>query len=197
MKNILIINGHQQYPSSEGRLNRTLVSKMAERLGMRGYSIRQTHVEAGYDVAEELESHQWADVVIMQLPVHWMQMPWKLKKYMDEVYTAGLGGELCHGDGRTTDKPSENYGGGGTKKGSKYMLSLTFNAPPQAFDKAGEWLFEGRSVDELFMPTHCCFRFFGMTALETFVCYDVKKNPQIEQDFERLNAHLARNFPAL
>lgn len=196
MKNVLIVNGHQRWGSSPGELNRSLVAAMAEQLGQRGYSIRQTVVEEGYDVAEELAHHQWADVVIMQLPVYWMSMPWLLKKYMDEVYTAGLGGELCNRDGRSNERPAENYGTGGTKQGSRYMLSLTFNAPPQAFANDGEWLFEGRSVDDLFMPMHCCFRFFGMTALETFVCYDVKKNPQIEQDFERLAAHIERNFPA-
>lgn len=36
------------------------------------------------------------------------------------------------------------------------------------------------------------FRFFGMEALETFACFDVLKNPDIEQDFQRFEEHLER-----
>lgn len=53
-----------------------------------------------------------------------------------------------------------------------------------------EYLFQGKSVDDLFFPMHMNFRFFGMTVLETFACYDVMKNPQIENDFERYKVHL-------
>ena len=38
------------------------------------------------------------------------------------------------------------------------------------------------------------FRFFAMEALPTFVCYDVMKNPSIEEDFERFKAHLEEHF---
>jgi modulator of drug activity B len=41
---------------------------------------------------------------------------------------------------------------------------------------------------------HQNFRFFGMEPMETFVCDDVMKNPQIEGDFERYKAHLAKLF---
>jgi modulator of drug activity B len=34
----------------------------------------------------------------------------------------------------------------------------------------------------------------GMEPLETFVCYDVLKNPDIDNDFLRLEAHLDRLF---
>jgi modulator of drug activity B len=30
--------------------------------------------------------------------------------------------------------------------------------------------------------------------LETFVCYDVMKNPHIEEDFTRFSSHLNRHF---
>ncbi|MEM8885437.1 MAG: hypothetical protein AAGD14_15330 [Planctomycetota bacterium] len=34
-----------------------------------------------------------------------------------------------------------------------------------------------------------------LPTLETFACYDVMKNPQIESDLERFDAHLKRHFP--
>lgn len=46
----------------------------------------------------------------------------------------------------------------------------------------------------MFLPCHLNFRFFGMKPLETFVCYDVIKNPDVENDFVRLEKHLNAQF---
>ena len=150
--------------------------------------------EEEYDVAEQLDNHSWADVVILQTPVNWMGVPWTFKKYMDDVYTAGMGGELCNGDGRSSQAPKKNYGAGGTLQGKKYMLSLTFNAPEEAFNDKSEYLFQGKGVDDLWLPMHMNFRFFGMAGLPTFACYDVMKDAQIESDLLRFEAHINENF---
>ena len=89
---------------------------------------------------------------------------------------------------------SRQYGSGGTLAGKKYLLSLTFNAPKEAFDDADQYLFQGKSVDDLFFPMHMNFRFFGMEPMETFACHDVMKNPDIENDFARFDAHLNKHF---
>ena len=44
---------------------------------------------------------------------------------------------------------------------------------------------------------HLNFKFFGMQPLVTFACFDVMKNPDIENDFMRLEAHLNQHFLAL
>ena len=190
MSNILIINAHQKYPFAEGRLNASLVQLADEVLKEREHSTRIVNIEDGWDVESELENHQWADVVLLQTPVNWMGVPWPFKKYMDEVYTAGMGGQLCDGDGRHRDAPEKQYGSGGTLAGKKYMLSLTFNAPEESFNDPGQYLFQGRTMDDLFLPMHMNFRFFAMEPLPTFACFDVMKNPAIEGDFERYRTHL-------
>ena len=76
------------------------------------------------------------------------------------------------------------------------MLSLTFNAPEVAFKNPEQYLFQGRGVDDLFMPTHMNFRFFDMQPLETFVCYDVMKNPDTENDKQRFREHLRSQLAA-
>ncbi|NKF50440.1 NAD(P)H-dependent oxidoreductase [Shewanella sp. WXL01] len=194
MSNVLIINAHQKYPFSEGKLNQTLVDKASKWLGENGHQVRVVTMSDSFDVEQEIANHQWADTIILQSPVNWMGVPWLFKKYMDEVYTAGMAGQLCAGDGRTSAEPTANYGTGGTLTGKNYMLSLTFNAPAQAFEDPAEYLFEGKSVDDLFFPMHMNFRFFGMQALTTFASFDVMKNPQIEQDLARFEAHLAAQF---
>lgn len=101
---------------------------------------------------------------------------------------------MCNGDGSTHEDPKKNYGGGGIAAGKKYMLSLTFNAPEEAFNDPGEYLFQGKTVDDLFFPMHVNFRFFAMEPLETFVAYDVMKNPSVDDDLKRFEAHLDRIF---
>ncbi len=133
LKNALIINGHQPYPFAKGRLNATLVALTREHFERRGYQVELTEVSKGWDVDTEVARHRGADVLVMQFPVNWMGTPWSLKKYMDEVYTAGMDGRLCRGDGRRAPGQDHLYGFGGTLTDTRYMLSLTFNAPRDAF----------------------------------------------------------------
>lgn len=193
MKNALIINTHHPYESSAGQLNAALVELANACLAEKGCQLQNTKVTDGYDIGEEVEKHLWADVIIVQGPVNWMGFPWSFKKYQDEVYSAA-GGSLFDGDGRHRAGADLHYGSGGLAQGKKYMLSLTFNAPREAFDNPGQYLFGGKGVDDLFFPSHMNFRFMGMESLETFVCYDVHKNPDIENDFARYRGHLARLF---
>lgn len=74
------------------------------------------------------------------------------------------------------------------------MLSITANAPSEAFNDPKEAFFEGMSVDDLFKPMHLNFKFMGMEALPTFSAHDLMKNPEIEKDMERFKKHLADNF---
>ncbi|MDJ0841742.1 MAG: NAD(P)H-dependent oxidoreductase [Acidobacteriota bacterium] len=195
MKKVFIINAHQPYPFAEGQLNRTLIDRATEHLAAKGYEIQYTGMTDDYDVDREIEKHMWADVIIVQTPVNWMGVPWSFKKYMDEIYTAGMDGRFCAGDGRSREDTSKQYGTGGTLTGTKYMLSLTFNAPKQAFNDPDQVFFAGGSVDDLFQPMHLNFKFFDMSPLPTFVCHDVMKNPDVENDFIRFEAHLNEIFP--
>lgn len=191
--NILILNGHQYYPFSEGKLTATLISEAEQILLAKGHKVQHSNVMA-YDIESELDKYDWADAVLVQFPSNWMMIPWAFKKYMDEVYIAGTAGRLCNNDGRTSANPKANYGTGGVHKGKKYMLSTTFNAPREAFDNPNEYLFTGKGLDDLHFPVHCVYRFFGFEPLPSFACFDVLKNPQIEQDLEAWKAHIHAHF---
>lgn len=146
-----------------------------------------------HNVEEQLAHHQWADIVLLQAPINWMGVPWSFKKYMDEIYTAGMGGALSAGDGRVEEAPKKNYGTGGTLTDVKYMMSLTFNAPEESFNDSEEF-FEGKSVDDLLFQMHMNFKFFGMKPMETFASFDVMKNADVENDFKRFEAHINKHF---
>jgi modulator of drug activity B len=196
MSNMLILNGHHPYPFAKGELNAAFVERATTFLRNAGHDVRVTKVAEGYDVEKEVANHQWADTIIMQFPVNWMGVPWSFKKYMDEVYTVGMDGRLTKGDGRVAEAPKENYGMGGTLTGTTYMLSVTLNAPAEAFDNPAEPFFDGASLDDLLRPVHLNAKFFDMVPLPTFGAFDVMKNADVEADFARFDEHLARVFGA-
>ena len=194
MKNIFIINGHEEYEFSKGTLNKSFVERLLKLLPKEEFAVKTSTMKDDYKIDEEIEKHQWADIIIVQMPVNWMATPWSFKKYQDYVYSFGMDGRLCAGDGRSRHDASKQYGTGGTLTGKKYMLSLTFNAPKDSFNDPNQVFFEGKSVDDLLLPTHLNFKFFGMEALPTFASHDVMKNPSIEDDFTRFDAHITQHI---
>lgn len=196
MKNVLIINTHQLYEGiSSGGLNTTLLGVIRDEMETRGHKVQQTAIERGYDIAEEVRKHLWADIIILQSPVYWFGTPWIYKKYVDEVFTAGLMQQsMLVDDGRTRQDPDRQYGSGGKMQGKKYMLSLTWNAPQQAFDDNSQQLFAGKSVDDIFVSNTANYKFCGADIVPAFSCFDVIKSPDISNDIERLKQHLTNVF---
>lgn len=187
---ILLINGHQPFPTSPGRLNQAFCDRAQAHFETGGATVRQVRTAEPWDLEQEVENQLWADLIFLQFPLNSMGLPWSLKRYLDEVYTAGMDGRLARGDGRSRKDPTRQYGSGGKLEGKRYMLSVTLNAPREAFEDSAQTLFAGRSLDELLAPVHINFAFFALTPLPTFAAHDVSKAPQIEDDFERFDAHL-------
>jgi modulator of drug activity B len=188
--NILLINGGKQFAHSNGRYNDTLHELAVGHLSEMGHTVKETVIESGYDVEAEVQKYLWADAIIYQMPGWWMGAPWTVKKYLDEVLTAGHG-SLYANDGRTRSDPTKQYGSGGLLQGRRYMLSLTWNAPREAFDEPGNF-FEGKGVDGVYFPFHKSQQFVGLEALPTFLANDVIKAPDIELHQMEYKAHLTR-----
>lgn len=189
MKNILLLNGAKQFAHSDGRYNTTLHNTALDYLSSAGFHVATTTIDDGYEVDAEVAKFLWADVIIYQMPGWWMGAPWIVKKYLDEVLTAGHG-SLYANDGRTRSDASQRYGSGGLLQGKQLMISATWNAPQQAFDDPNDF-FEGKGVDAVYMPFHKAHEFLGMTVLPTFLCVDVMKVPAIQADVQRYKQHLA------
>lgn len=190
-KNVLIINGHQVQVTSPGTLNKTLVNHAKQTLENAGLHVKTSHVDTNYDVEQEVQKFEWADVIIWQIPAFWFNMPWGTKKYIDEVFMHGYG-RIFESDGRCEENPEINYGKGGLLNNTKYMVSMTWNAPKTAFTMENEF-FNQHSVDDIMMGTHKAFQFCGMKKLPSFECHDVMKNAQIKSDLKRWTDHLMAN----
>ncbi len=189
MKKVLILNGHKKYAFSEGKLNKSLIEKATVQLEKAGYEVKSTITEEEYSVEEEINKFIWADVILLQTPLNWMGVTWSFKKYLDEVLSMGMMGQMSDGDGRTSTEPKRNYGLGGKLRG-RYMISVTANAPKEAFNDVNEKFFNGISEDDLLLPMHLNFKWFGLEPLKTFFAYDVMKNPEVENDFKRFEKHI-------
>jgi modulator of drug activity B len=192
MSNILIVNGAKQFAHSNGELNDTLTTVAENVLSDLGHRIKVTRTDTTYDAQEEVEKYLWADVVIYQMPGWWMGAPWTMKKYIDDVFTTGHG-SLYANDGRTRSDAAKKYGSGGLIHDKKYMLSLTWNAPLQAFEDP-EQFFHGVGVDGVYLPFHKANQFLGMQSLDTFIVNDVIKAPQVEQYEQQYRDHLHQIF---
>lgn len=129
MKKIFIINGGQTFAHSGGLFNNTLTTWTQETLEKQGFEVRVTCTNNEFDAIEEVENFKWADMIIYNTPIWWFQVPNRLKKYIDEVFTAGHQNGIYASDGRSRKNPAINYGTGGLMQGKKYMVNTSWNAP--------------------------------------------------------------------
>ncbi|MBD2794944.1 NAD(P)H-dependent oxidoreductase [Xenorhabdus sp. 18] len=192
MGHILVINSAKDFGESKGELNNTLTEIIKDHLTEIGHDIQVTHVDKGYNIAAEVDKFLWADSIIYQMPGWWMEAPWILKQYVDEVFSAGRS-TLFKDDGRTRHNPAKKYGSGGLIQDKTYMFSVTWNAPLESFEDPNQF-FEGKGIDSVYYPFHKANQFLGMSPLPTFACYDVIKNPQISQYIKQLKKHLSTFF---
>jgi modulator of drug activity B len=191
---VLIINAHLTYPGwSEGNLNRAVMDVAKAFFAEHQYPVAETMVERGYNPEEEVEKHATADLVILQTPVNWFGAPWIYKKYVDEVFNVALAKKtLLEGDGRTRSDPSRQYGTGGKMQGRKFMISATWNAPRQAFDNPGSFLYGGKGTADLFLNITSNYKFCGFDILPDFGVFDIfKHDADIPQALEAYRRHLA------
>ncbi len=194
IKRVHIINAHQKWTGiAEGNLTQHYIETMTKIFSDHRVEVTVTNVDGGYDIEQEITALVAADLVILQFPMYWMSLPWLGKKYIDEVFMAGQGRIYKH-DGREIDDASKKYGSGGLLTG-KYMLSITCNAPLEAFVSEGQF-FNGLGVDNAFMAVHNALQFVGLTQLPTFTSHDIFKNPQIDSETKELEVLLTNALRA-
>lgn len=189
MSKILIVDGGKSFAHSKGELNHFLTSMAVEHLTHIGHDVTVTLADSDFHVEVEVQKILSSDIIIYQMPGWWMGEPWTVKRYIDEVFTGGHG-VLYASDGRSRLDPTKKYGSGGLLENKKYLLSLTWNAPLEAFTDP-EQFFEGVGVDGVYLHFHKANQFLGMTPLPTFIANDVVKSPAIENDIIRFRNHLS------
>lgn len=181
MTKVFIINGGQKFAHSGGAFNETVTGWTTEFLDKKKFVCRKTHVNDAFDPMQEAENFKWADIIIYHTPIWWFQVPYRLKQYIDEVFTAGHQNGMYTSDGRSRSNPAINYGKGGLMHGKKYMVTTSWNAPETAFTLPGEF-FNQTSVDDgVLFGFHHMNAFTGMSPLSSFHFHDMEKSATLER----------------
>jgi len=190
--NVLIINGHQRWENfSEGRLNKCIQSLLETLLVSHQVSV--SYVDQDYDPVQEVKKWKEADLIIYLFPIFWMSVPWKMKKYLEEVLMES-GGVLFKNDGRSRDNQKDNYGNGGLSHEKKFMMISTMNAPQESFNNN---FFDG-NFDNLMSWLVKNNHFIGITQqIPSVVFYDVVKNPEIESGLKQLEQTIYKELYGL
>ncbi|NLR62405.1 NAD(P)H-dependent oxidoreductase [Chitinophaga polysaccharea] len=178
---VFVINAGQVFAHSGGLFNNTLTSWTVEFLDRKGMDYQVININDDFDPMAEVERFKWADLVIYHSPIWWFQVPNRLKKYIDDVFTAGHQNGMYASDGRSRKNPAINYGTGGLMQGKKYMVTTSWNAPETAFTLPGEF-FEQHSVDQgVLFGFHKMNQFVGMDQVPGFHFHDLEKNATPER----------------
>lgn len=181
MKNVFIINGGQHFAHSGGAFNKTLTGWTVDFFRENRWNVRVTDINDEFVPADEVENFKWADVVVYNTPIWWFQVPNRLKKYIDEVFTAGHQNGIYKNDGRSRTNPEINYGTGGLMHGKKYMVNSTWNAPETAFTLPGEFFGQTSVDDGPLFGFHRMNAFTGMGKMQGFHFHDLEKNATPER----------------
>ncbi len=195
MKNILIINGWHAFAEAKGLFNKSLNTIDTSFFNAsENYAVKTTQINNGYDVENEVLKLIWADVIIYHTPIWWFSIPFKFKKYFDEVLTAGYGNGLWISDGRTSKNPKVNYGTGGLLKGKYYILTSSWNAPKEAFTMPNEF-FNQTNVDAGVMSGfHAMNKYLGLTLIDSLHFHDVEKNANVHDELKKYELFLEKIF---
>ena len=194
MKKVFIINGAPKFAHSGGEYNKTITEWSIEFFRSKGYNVKYTDINNGYDIQAEIDKFVWADIVVYHTPIWWFQLPSGFKRYFDEVLTDGHQNGIYFSDGRRSTNPTRNYGTGGLLFGKKYMLTTTWNAPIEAFTIEDEFFNKTSEDDGVMFGFHKMNAFIGMKPLPSFHFHDVQKNPKIEDYRKRYLEHLENVF---
>lgn len=200
MKKVFIINGGQSFGHAGGFFNATIAADTeAYFKNLPDYSVRTTDINETYDPIAEVEKFVWADIIIYHTPIWWFQLPFKLKEYIDVVFTAGHRKGIYRSDGRSASQPDLHYGTGGSLQGRRYMVTTSWNAPQTAFTLPGEF-FRQTPVDEgVLFGFHRMNAFTGLKPLPGIHFHDLEKNvtkEKIDTYRQNYHKHLRRLFPA-
>lgn len=190
MKNVFIINGGQKFGHSGGAFNKTVTSWTQDFLTANEFEVRVTDINSEFIPIDEVENFKWADIILYNTPIWWFQVPNRLKKYIDEVFSAGHNNGIYKNDGRSRINPAINYGTGGLMHGKKYMVNTTWNAPDTAFTLPGEFFNETSVDDGVLFGFHRMNAFTGMEKMQGFHFHDLEKNATLERVENYRNEYL-------
>lgn len=163
MKNILVIAGHPELSRSIG--NKTILEELEKHYGDAIEIRRLCDLYPDYkiDIKAEQEALVRADVIVLQYPVFWYNVPALLKKWMDDVFQHGF----SHGSK------------GKALHGKKFLLSFTTGADEKVYKEV-----LAHDIPDLMPPFMETAALCGMEWVDPVYSYGVKNHPLMGSDNE-------------
>lgn len=127
------------------------------------HSLYETYPDLNFDVQAEQALLSQYDEIIFQFPIHWFNVPFALKKYIDEVLAYGWA-----------------FGpGGDNMKGKKIRMAASTGAGKASYEG-------GATLDDLLKPMAISFKYCGCEVLPTHALYGA--NAGVGEDEVKINA---------
>jgi glutathione-regulated potassium-efflux system ancillary protein KefF len=131
MSKTVIIIGHPSYDRSLA--NKTIIDNLPVHKNIEIRNLISLYPDYKIDVKKEQDALLRADLIVLQFPFYWYNLPAILKLWIDEVFSYGFA-----------------YGSTGDKlKGKKLLLSFTIGGPQESYSKEGYNHFK---IEELITP---------------------------------------------
>ena len=153
MKHLLLLYAH---PTPRGSyLNRYLVSRAATVPNVVVRDLYQLYPDFYIDVATEQEHLRKADVIIMQFPVRWFNVPSIIREWQDHVLTRGFA-----------------FGpDGDALKGKRFMAAVSTGGQENSYQQGSP---HGAALDSYLAPLVQTAVFCGMHVEAPFVVHGAR-----------------------
>jgi len=150
MTNVLILLAHPDFENSVG--NKTIINAVKDlpQVNIRNLSVLYPNFKI--DVKAEQEAMLKADLLIMQYPIYWYNMPPILKQWFDKVLTYGFA-----------------FGTGANVAGKSIMASVTAGSPENAYPN-GE-------MERILLPIKASAKFCKLNYLPHIASYGIYYMP--------------------
>lgn len=112
-----------------------------------------------HDIVGEVEKMKWADLLILQFPIHWFGPPSMLKGWIDRVFVLG----------ETFRFPDGLYNHG-LFKGKRAVLSITTGGKQSLYEPTG---IHGDMRIFTWPLENGCLNFLGYNVLKPHICYGI------------------------
>jgi len=150
MTNVLILLAHPNIGNSVG--NKTIINTVK---GMPQVSIRdlsKLYPDFNINVKAEQKAVAKADLIILQYPIYWYNMPPILKQWFDMVLTYGFA-----------------FGTGSKLSGKSIMASVTAGSPEHVYQKG--------DMENILLPIKASAKFCSLNYLEHIASYGIYYMP--------------------
>jgi putative NADPH-quinone reductase len=147
------------HPNLKGSLiNRIWLTELANHSdSLEIQSLYEKYPDLNFDIAAEQELLSKYDEIIFQFPLHWFNVPFALKKYIDEVLAYGWA-----------------FGPGGDQmKGKKIRFAVSTGGTRETYESKV-------TLEDLLKPMAVSFHYCGCELLPTHCFYGASAQPDEE-----------------